>query len=277
MKHPVMRYHGSKFRLAPWIQSFFPPHHTYVEPFGGAAGVMLQKKRSMSEVYNDMDGDVVNVFRVLRGPDTAKQLQRLIALTPYSREDFKLSHSRTDDPIENARRVLVAAAMGFGSAGATKHTTGFRIDSARKYGTAAHLWGEYPEEIMHFCDRFKNVVIENKPAADVIANHNRADTLFYVDPPYLHSTRNMGGNRGYYRHEMTDADHEELLVLLKSVDGSVIVSGYDNELYNDLLAGWAKYSKKSRISAGRGTAIRMENVWLNSRCQRNQAQMRLFG
>lgn len=273
---PVMRYHGGKFRLAPWIQSFFPPHHTYVEPFGGAAGVLLQKERSMSEVYNDMDSDVVNVFQVLRDPSTSRELQRLLALTPYSRDEFKLSSSRTQDPVENARRILVASAMGFGSAGATKSTTGFRIDSARKYGTAAHLWGEYPECIMQFCERFKNVVIENKPAVDVIANHDRPSTLFYVDPPYLHSTRNMGGNRGYYRHEMTDKDHEELLEALLNVDGFVVLSGYENDLYNDLLPGWSKFEKKARISAGRGTAIRKEKVWINPKCAASQAQLILF-
>jgi DNA adenine methylase len=273
---PIMSYHGGKFRLAPWIQSFFPQHHTYVEPFGGAAGVILQKKRSMSEVYNDLDGDIVNVFRVLRDRKSAQELQRLLALTPYAREEFELSHSRTSDPVENARRVLIASAFGFGSAGATKNTTGFRIDGARRYGTSAHLWGEFPDLIMKFCERFKNVIIENKPAVEVIANHDRADTLFFVDPPYMHSTRNMGGNRGYYRHEMTDADHEELLNSLKTVKGFVVLSGYDNDLYREALGGWTKFSKTARISGVRGAALRLENVWLNPRCNMSKVQMRMF-
>lgn len=194
-----MRYHGAKFRLAPWVISFFPDHYTYVEPFGGAAGVLLQKERSLSEVYNDLDEEIVNVFRVLQDKDQALELERKIRVTPYSREEFKTSFDLTKCPIESARRTLIRAHMGFGSAGATKGKTGFRIDSAREYGTPAHIWARYPNEIAAFVERFQSVIIENKPAIEVIDNHDRHNTLFFVDPPYLHATRKMHGN-GYYRH-----------------------------------------------------------------------------
>lgn len=277
IKHPVMRYHGAKFRLAPWIQSFFPDHRTYVEPFGGAAGVLLQKNKSESEVYNDLDGEISNVFFVLQDPEKSLELQRLLLFTPYSRREFELSYEPTDDIIERARRVLVRSHMGFGSAGATKHITGFRIDSARKYGTAAHLWAKYPQQITLFCQRMQGVVVENKPALEVLKNHDRLDTLFYIDPPYKFETRNMGSNRKYYQHEMTDQDHEELLLEVEKLKGFVILSGYDNDQYNDLLPGWGKRKTEARISAGRGTGIRTECVWMNNKCSKHQVQMRLFG
>lgn len=274
VKAPVMRYHGAKFRLAPWVMQFFPNHYTYVEPFGGAAGVLLQKPRSMSEVYNDLDGEVVNVFRVLRDLDLAAELERLLRLTPYARDEFAQSYDPIDDPVEQARRTLTRAHMGFGSAGVTKQITGFRIDSAREYGTAAHLWARYPAHVSAFTERFQSVVIENKDALEVIDNHARENTLFYVDPPYMAETRNTSGHRSY-RHELTDSDHLGLLDRLKQAKGFVVLSGYDTEIYNEQLEGWAKRSTPARISAGRGTAVRTECVWLNPRCAENQGQFNL--
>ena len=276
IRGPVMRYHGAKFRLAPWIMSFFPAHDTYVEPFGGAAGVLLQKPRSVSEVYNDLDGDIVNVFRVLQDRGLADELHRRLVVTPYSRAEFELSYEPTDEPVERARRTLIRAHQGFGASGATQGNTGFRIDSARKYGTAAHLWTRYPELIASFVERFQSVVIENKDARAVIADHDRPDTLFFVDPPYVHSTRRMDGHR-YYHHEMDDAAHEALIGQLHGVSGFVVLSGYDSDLYNDALPGWRKHSTRARISAGRGTTTRTEMVWLNPACQARQAQIGLFG
>jgi len=106
---PVLRYHGGKWRLASWIISHFPPHRVYVEPFGGAASVLLRKPRSYAEVYNDMDGEIVNVFRVLRDPARARELERVLRLTPFAREEFELSYIRDEDPIEQARRTIVRA------------------------------------------------------------------------------------------------------------------------------------------------------------------------
>ena len=264
---PAIRYHGGKFRLAPWIMQFFAPHTTYVEPFGGAAGVLLQKQRSYAEVYNDLDGDIVNFFRVLRDQELRARLLDLVSLTPYAREEFEIAWEPTDDPVERARRTAIRAQMGFGSAGATKGVTGFRIDTKRAYGTAQHLWAEYPQAISIVGQRFQNVLIENRPAIEVIRQHDRGDTLTFVDPPYVLSTRVLQANgKGYYRHEMTDADHQTLLQVLLELEGMVVVSGYDSDLYNDMLAGWETFRTKSRISAGRGTALRTEVVWINQAC-----------
>lgn len=276
IKKPLMRYHGAKFRLADWVMQFFPPHDTYVEPFGGAAGVLLQKPRSYSEVYNDLDSTIVNVFRVLQDPATALLLKRKLESTPYAREEFELAYQHTSDPVESARRTLIRASMGFGSAGATKHKTGFRVDTAREYSTSAHLWPRLPQELLLFTERLKGVLIENKPAVDVIKNHDRSNTLFYVDPPYRFDTRQMGNHRHYYNHEMTDDQHQELLQELIKLDGMVVLSGYDSEQYNDTLTDWTRHATSARISSWRGTGTRTEMVWVNPRCAELKPQQDLI-
>lgn len=264
---PVLRYHGARRNLPPWIQQFFPPHMVYVEPFGGGASVLLRKPRAHGEVYNDLSGDIVNLFRVLQQEDSAARLAQLLVVTPYAREEFHLAYEPTDDPIERARRTLIRAEMGFGSAGATKRSTGFRIDTVRNYGTAMSVWARVPEKIMGFVQRLQGVLIENHDALKVIAAHDTPRTLFYVDPPYVHATREVHAARGrYYEHEMTDADHERLLEVLRGVDGMVVLSGYPCALYDDALAGWQRHETEARIAAARGTKIKTEVVWLNPAC-----------
>jgi len=272
---PIMRYHGGKFRLASWIMSFFPEHRTYVEPFGGAAGVLLQKERSYAEVYNDLDSEIVNVFRVLQNKAQKQELIGLLGMTPYAREEFDLAYAHSDNPAEQARRTLIRAYMGFGSAGACKQKTGFRIDSGRNYATSFHLWADMSTHIDDFADRFKGVLIENRDALKVIENHDRSDTLFFIDPPYVHDTRVMKGNQ-YYRHEMTNSDHEMLIEKLNSISGMVVLSGYESDLYEQNLVGWEVHKTTSRIAANRGAGTRTEVVWLNPSAAAHQKQTNLF-
>lgn len=282
--HPAIRYHGGKFRLAQWIMGFFPEHRCYVEPFGGGAGVLLHKPRSYAEVYNDLDSSIVNFFRILQDETTRRQLLDLLILTPYARAEFELAWERTDDPIEEARRLCIRAQMGFGSAGATKGSTGFRIDTKREYGTAQQLWAHYPCAVAAAGQRFHGIVIENRPAIDVMQQHDAPTTLHYVDPPYVLSTRvlrtNREGKKGAYRYEMSDEEHADLLTILQQLEGYVVLSGYANDLYMQQLNGWSCFSTESRISAGRGTALRTECVWINPQCQealdRESAQMGMF-
>lgn len=261
---PALRYHGAKYRLAKWLLPFFPPHTVYVEPFGGAAGVLLHKPRHYAEVYNDLDGDIVNFFRVVRDPLLRERLIEAVIMTPYARTEFDDAWGQSHDPVERARRIAVRAQMGFGSAGATKGTTGFRIDTRRKYGTSQALWARFPDNIAFTGDRFTGVLIENRPAINIMRQHDGADTLHFVDPPYVHSTRTMGqGKSRGYAHEMTDADHRELLDVLLDLEGKVIVCGYPNDLYREALQGWQFHTTKACISAGRGTALRDECCWIN--------------
>lgn len=272
VESPALRYHGAKFRLAPWVMQFFPDHRVYVEPFGGAAGVLLQKPRAYAEVYNDLDDDIANFFRVLRDPEQAEQLIQQLHLTPYARAEFDLSYEDCTDPVERARRTAVRAGMGFGSAGATKGVTGFRIDTARPYGTAQHLWTRYPGQLPAVIERLQGVLIENRPAIEVMQQHDTPDTLHFVDPPYVFGTRSQRNVvQGCYRHEMTDEQHMELLGVLKNLQGMVVLSGYASELYERELADWQAHTTGSRISAGRGTAVKTEVLWINAACQQRLA------
>lgn len=276
VKRPALRYHGGKFRIAEWVIAHFPAHRTYVEPFGGAAGVLLQKPRAYSEVYNDLDGDVVNFFRVLRDPELREQLIEACALTPYARSEFEQAWEPCENPIERARRLTIRAQMGFGSAGATKGTTGFRIDTKREYETAQHLWAWYPDAIAKAGKRLSAVLIENRPAIEVMQQHDGEDTLHFVDPPYLHSTRVMKPGAGYYKHEMTDEQHVELVEFLKTLRGMVIIAGYRSELYDSLLQDWQRDETQARASAGRGGVARTECLWMNDATVARQNQARLF-
>lgn len=265
---PLIRYHGGKFRLADWVIRHFPKHTCYTESFGGAAGVLLQKPRAYAEVYNDLDGEVVNLFRVLRNEDDRNKLIELLVFTPYSRVDFQEAWEPCDNSIEKARRLIIRAQMGFGSAGASKGITGFRFDTKRAYGTAQSLWVTYPNHLADVGQRLSGVLIENRPAIQILRDHDGAETLHYVDPPYVHDTRYSGAKTGrVYRHEMTDQDHEELLKVLLELEGKVIVSGYPSEIYNDYLGKWKRVDTSARISSGRGNDTRTECLWINPNAQ----------
>jgi DNA adenine methylase len=264
---PLLRYHGGKWRLAPWIVGFFPPHRVYVEPFGGAGSVLLRKPRSYAEIYNDLDGEVVALFRVLRDPQAAERLRILLEYTPYSRTEFELSYEPTDDAVEQARRTLVRSWMAHGSSGLRGHSTGFRIGSQRERTTPSHDWRGFPAALPAIVDRLRGVVIEKRPAAQIMARHDKPDTLFYVDPPYMFATRSAKriGNDLFhgYRHEMDDAGHAALLEQLIGLVGMVVVSGYATALYDTALAGWRRV--ETAAFADRGEA-RTEVLWLNPAC-----------
>lgn len=263
VKRPPLRYHGGKWRLAPWIIGHFPAHRVYVEPFGGSASVLMRKPRSYAEVYNDLWGDVVNVFRVLRDPGTAERLAHLIALTPFARAEFEAEMPTIDaDPVERARRTIFRSLAGFGSASTNgAHSTGFRGTSHRSGTTPAHDWANYPKHVRAFCTRLTGVCIEQRPATEIIAAHDREETLFYVDPPYVHLTRNMKRGNAAYACEMTDDDHRELAEHLQRIRGRVIVSGYPSELYDDdLYRGWHRVERPSHAD---GARERTEVLWMN--------------
>lgn len=254
-----MRYHGGKWMLAPWIIQHFPKHRFYIEPFGGGGSVLMRKPRSFAEVYNDKWGDVVNVFRVLR--DHHADLMRLVYLTPFSRDDFELCSQPSDDPIEQARRTIYRSFAGFGSASVNgKYTTGFRAKSNRSGTTPAHDWMNYPPHVAAFSERFRGVVIENRDALEVMQRHDDPDALHYVDPPYMHETRNIQRRNAAYEVEMTDGDHEELLGRLRELEGMVVLSGYRTGLYDEMLRGWSRVDRNAKADGARD---RVESIWLN--------------
>lgn len=254
---PVLRYHGGKWRLAPWIIQHFPPHRIYTEAFGGAASVLIQKPRTYSEVYNDLDGELVNLFRVLRDPLTGAALSDALTLTPFARDEFALAYEPSADPVEQARRTIARSFMGFGS-NAHARLTGFRANSNRSGTTPAHDWRNYPEQVAAMIDRLRGVVIENRPAVEVVAQHDTPATLHYVDPPYPLGTRDAGGD---YRHEMSDDDHADLADTLHGLAGMVVLSGYACDLYDaDLYPDWRRVQRKAHAD---GARARVEVLWLN--------------
>jgi DNA adenine methylase len=281
----VLRYLGGKWKLAPWIIEHLPPHRIYVEPFGGAASVLLRKPRSFAEIYNELSDDVVNVFRVLRDPASADLLRRAIELTPFARSEYVLAYEPSDDPIEWARRVVLRSFAGFGSGSTTavmpkgmrtsiyglRPSTGFRQNSHGSGSSPANDWANWPAQIPAFVERMRGVVIEKRPAREVIHTHDRPEALHYVDPPYMHATRNIHGISGLYQYEMNELDHAELLAQLCSVRGMVVLSAYHNALYDDRLGG-SGWTSIQRAVRGDRNGARVEVLWFNPAAQRARAE-----
>lgn len=253
---PALIYPGGKFRLAPWIVSFFPPHKVYVEPFGGAAGVMVRKKPAALDVYNDLDGEMVNFFRVLRDPDQAAELQRLLRLTPYAKDEFEAAYETADgvSNVERARRLVVRSHMGVGACGATKKT-GFRR-SYKESAKTANVFVSYVEYVGALSDRFRNVQIENMDVFELFSRYDSPDVLWYVDPPY---NAKCGG---VYRHAFS-GEHEKLLDTLKAVNGFCVLSGYMTDLYRDALTGWHVEQKENKLVNVEHYAT--EYLWISPR------------
>lgn len=270
---PIVRYHGGKWRIASWIISHFPAHHTYVEPFGGGASVLLRKPRSFGEVYNDIDGDIVNLFQVLRNPRHASALAEAVRWTPFARQEFNESYCRVDDFIERARRTCVMAHMGFGSAASRitsegrRMRTGFRGTTKRSGTLPAHNWRDLPDVIIATAERMRAVVVESRPAELLLEKYDGTDTLFYVDPPYVHETRSRT-SVNTYAGEMSDADHTRLATLVRSLRGFVVLSGYRCGLYDDLFGDWVRVDKPTR---GDGAVPRVESLWLSPRIIQERA------
>lgn len=255
-RRPVLRWHGGKWLLAPWIISFFPKHQVYVEPFGGAASVLLRKDRAYAEIYNDLDETVVGLFRVLRS-DRAGELIDALRLTPFARDEFMEAYEPADDEVERARRLIIRSFMGFGSNGHNR-STGFRANSNRSGTTPAHDWVNYPDSLATVVERLSGVTIENKDAKAVMAQHDAPTTLHYVDPPYVFETRSDLSKD--YAHELSDDDHSELLTFLRGLRGMVVLSGYPSALYDDALPDWRRIERKALAD---GAKERTEVLWIN--------------
>lgn len=201
-----MKYPGSKWGSADWIISHFPEHHSYLEPFFGSGGVFFNKPRSDIETINDLDGEVVNLFRQIR--NDPERLAREIYFTPYSREAYEMAYQKEpENDLEKA--VLFYTRLNMGHGFRTQgEKVGWKLDvQGREKAYAAADWCKIPEKIMEAAERLRGVQIENRPAVEVIRKFNFENVLIYCDPPYVLSTR----CRKQYRHEMTDEDHEALL------------------------------------------------------------------
>lgn len=253
----IAKYPGSKWSLAKWIISYFPEHHSYLEPFFGSGAVLFNKPRSNIETVNDLDGNVVNLFECIR--QDPQKLARMVYLTPYAREVYEKAYETVpdeDDKFEAALNFYIRLNMGHGF-----RTTGERVGwkndvQGRERSYASQDWVNLPNKIMMAAERLRGVQIENMPAAELIKRFNYKNVLIYCDPPYILSTRH--GKQ--YRCEMETGEHIDLLTLLLQHKGSVIISGYETELYNDMLAGWNRYETTAYSQV---CSKKREVLWMN--------------
>lgn len=258
----VFRYPGSKWSIAEWIISHFPEGYekmVYLEPFLGSGAVFFNKQPGAVETINDLDDDVVNLFQILR--ERPEDLKRALWLTPYSREEYDRAFEPCEDSLEQARRFMVRTTQAIG-AKLGHGKCGWRNHKQMKIGGTACKWAGITETIDEAAARLKggtkNIVqIEKMDALRLIERYNTPDALIYIDPPYVRSTRKSGA---LYVHEMTDEGQKRLLGLIASSKAKIIISGYDSEMYNEMLKGWRTDSTMSQTTS---TEMAREKIWMN--------------
>lgn len=251
----VLKYPGSKWRIADWIISFFPEHHSYLEPFFGSGAVLFNKERSNIETVNDLDNDVVNLFEWIK--NDPERLAKEIYYTPYARQIYEDSFNRVPkNSLYKAVNFYIKLNMGHGFRTNGKKV-GWKNDvQGRERAYAAEDWRKLPEKIMQAAERLRGVQIECRPATELIQRFNYKNVLIYADPPYMLGTRS--GKQ--YRKEMEDKDHKEMLEVLKAHNGTVLISGYDNPLYNDMLQGW---NREETTCYSQVCSKKQEILWMN--------------
>lgn len=275
---------GGKGELVHRLLPLLPTHHTYVEPFGGGASLLHAKPPSSVEVYNDADGGLVNFWRVLRDPDQFERFHRLVALTPYSRQEFKecaATWEAATEPVERAYRWYVMVRQCF--SGHDKESMGWsycRTEAARGMSRSVSKWLSTIELLPEIHARWRGVQVENDDFRAILERYDTPATLFYLDPPYVPDTRRRGG----YRHELTLSDHEDLVRCLLQLEGMAILSGYAHPVYAAVEnAGWTRIDIATTCKAigrTRKTGLlgdgalkklnkhkRIESIWISPNAQ----------
>lgn len=268
-----IKWHGGKSYLARKFIALMPPHTHFVEPFAGGLSVLLLKNPDeISEVVNDLDGDLSNFWRVLSRPKEFEQFQRLAEATPFSENVWRDAAGELPDLIESGVPEIVARAFCFfisvrqSLAGRRNCFAPLsRNRTRRRMNEQASAWLSAVEGLPAVHDRLKRVVILDRPAIEVIRSQDGDETLFYLDPPYLHSTRSTTGEYGLL--EMSESEHVRLLETLTRIAGKLFLSGYQSELYDDFAGkhGWHRMDFELPNNAAGGTAKRrmIESVWTN--------------
>lgn len=245
-------YFGGKLSHLNFILEHLPYTERYIEPFGGSAAVLLNREPSPIETYNDLDGDVVNFFRVLR--EQPDELVRQLELTPYSRDEFIKAHApdAAVDDVERARRFFVRMTQGYNSRSGLADrdvvdgSWSYSIGTIRKGMAKQVAQAEgYHEALSDVAERLRRVQIENQDAINLIETHDHPDALFYCDPPYVSDSRKSGE----YTHEMCDQDHRELARTLRQCDAKVAISNYDSDLMRELYADWTVITGEEKALA----------------------------
>ena len=259
----VFGWYGGKFSHLDWLLPLLPTCHHYCEPFAGSAAALLNREPSPVETYNDIDGEVVNFFRVLR--EQKERLIESIGLTPFAREEFYRAlsgHSETLSPVERARRFFIRARQvrtGLAQTASLGRWANCKNTTRAGMSGVVSRWLGSIETLPEVAIRLLRVQIENRPASEVIRLYDAKTTLFYCDPPYPHETR---GDSKAYGFEMTDDDHRDLAALLSGVKGKAAISGYRGRLMDKLYKGWRRHdaSLKQCHSIKK---MRQECLWTN--------------
>ena len=251
-----LHYPGGKRRIAPWIVKNMPDHHSYLEPFFGCGAVLFEKTPARIETVNDLDGEIINFFRVVQIPEKREKLCEAVSYTPYAREIYESVF--TEEPEDDIERALCFVIRSMQSHGfRISEKSGWKKDVyGREAAYAVRYWNRLPESLQYIGRRLKSVQIENRPATELIRAFDHENVLIYCDPPYVLSTR----SRRQYRFEMTDNDHEELLQVLRKSKAKIMVSGYDCDLYDRYLHNWRKEQTRSRTQS---LQQRTETLWMN--------------
>lgn len=264
----IIKYPGSKWSIANWIISFFPGHHSYLEPFFGSGAVLFNKPRSNIETVNDLDDNAVNLFEWIK--KDPEKLAHEIYWTPYARRVYEDTFTEEpEDSLEKAVNFYIRLNMGHGFR-TNGEKVGWKNDvQGRERAYAAIDWTNLPDKIIQAAERLRGVQIENRPAVEVIERFNYGNVLIYADPPYVLSTRH--GRQ--YKYEMDDTDQNKLLDVLLAHKGPALLSGYDNNLYNDRLQGW---HREEIISITRARRKAAEALWMNFKPDGQQLRLEEF-
>lgn len=267
-------WYGGKFSHLDWLLPLLPSCQHYCEPFAGSGAVLFNRQPSLVETYNDIDGEVVNFFRVLRSQKN--ELLEQISLTPFSREEFELSCQldASLSPLERARRFYVRARQvrtGLAQTATIGRWANCKNTSRSGMSGVVSRYLNGLDKLEWIAERLLRVQIENRPAIEVIKLYDSKDTLFYCDPPYVHSSR---GDSKAYGYEMNDAEHENLAEVLNGVQGKVAFSNYDDPLMERLYPAskWKKiYGPEKTIHSTKDT--RREVLWVNYSLDKNQVNL----
>lgn len=260
---PPLKWHGGKHYLAQKIVSFMPTHVHYVEPYAGGLSVLLTKDpEGTSEVTNDIDGHLSNFWRILQDEGTFARFHRILQAVPFSEAEWQNAAKDTGgDPVKRAVRFFVRCRQSLAG-----RMDGFaplsRTRTRRAMNEQASAWLNAVDGLPLVHARLKRVVILNRDALDVIMTQDGPDTLFYLDPPYIHSSR---ATTGEYAHEMTDDQHRELLGTIRHCQGKVMISGYRSDMYDGELFEWNRHQFRLANSAAGGDTkkVMTECVWCN--------------
>lgn len=257
-------WYGGKFSHLDWLLPLLPPAQHFCEPFGGSAAVLINRNPAPVETYNDLDGEVVIFFKVLRTqPD---ELIRAIGLTPFSRKEFEFAIEHEDDnklsDLERARLFFVRARQvrtGLAQKASLGRWANCKLTSRAGMSGAVSRWIGSIDGLPQIVERLLRVQIENAPAVEVIRRYDSPETLFYCDPPYTHDARR---DINAYKFEMKNEAHRELSEVLKNIKGMAAVSGYESPLMKELYKGWHKIVGPVK-NANSVRQPRQEILWVN--------------